>query len=95
MSLHFMKKIHGAKKVTIDLSVFYSIYRKHLKILYHTLKNFFSKYQIGFRKGFNLKTCLEVIIEKLRNYLDDGVEYAASLTDLSKAFGCLSLELIF
>ena len=54
----------------------------------------FSKYQTGFRNGFNPETCLEVMIEKLWKSPDEGGEYAALLTDLFKAFDCLSHDLL-
>ena len=57
-------------------------------------QNIFSKYQTGFRKGFNPQSCLVAMIEKFKKSLDQGGEYAALLTDLSKAFDCLPHDLI-
>ena len=77
---------------------FVSVLHNLLKIFENVAPYFekiFSKYQTGFWKGFNPKTCLEAIIEKFRKSFDDGLEYAALLTDLSKAFGCLPHDLIF
>ena len=54
-------------------------------------ENIFSKYQTGFRKGFNPQSSLLTMIEKSR---DQGGEYSALLTDLSKAFDCLPHDLI-
>ena len=53
----------------------------------------FSKYQIGFRKGFSPQSCLVAMIEKFEKLLDQGSEYAALLMDLSKAFDCLPHDL--
>ena len=53
-----------------------------------------SKYQCGFRKGFSAQHCLLAILEKWKNVVDKGKVFGALLTDLSKAFDCLSLELI-
>ena len=53
------------------------------------LKNFFSKYQIGFRKDFSTQSCLMAMTEKFEKSLDQEGEYAALLMDLSKAFDCL------
>ena len=54
-------------------------------------ENILSKYQTGFRKGFSPQSCLVAIIQKS---LDQAGEYAALLTDLSKAFDCLPHDLI-
>ena len=57
-------------------------------------ENIFSKYKTGFRKGFSPQSCLVAMIEKIKKSLDRGGEYAALLTDLSKAFNCLPHDLI-
>ena len=57
-------------------------------------ENIFSKYQTGFRKSFSRQSCLVAMIEKFKRSLDQGGEYAALLTDLSKAFDCLPHDLI-
>ena len=57
-------------------------------------ENIFSKYQTGFRRGFNPQSCLVAMIEKFKKSLDQGGEYAALLTDLSRAFDCLPHNLI-
>ena len=56
--------------------------------------NFFSKYQCGFRKGFNAQHCLILMIEKWCQSLDSGEQAAAVSTDLSKAFDCIDHELL-
>ena len=53
-----------------------------------------SKYQCGFRKGCNAQHCLLVMIEKRKKAVDNGNVFGALLTDLSKAFDCLSHDLI-
>ena len=67
-------------------------------ILYKQISEFFnkifSKYQTGFRKGFNAQTCLVAMLDKFRKCLDNRGEYAALLTDLSKAFDCLPHDLL-
>ena len=49
----------------------------------------YSKYQTGFRKGFNPQSCLVAMIEKFKKPLDQVGQYTTLLEDLSKAFDCL------
>ena len=53
------------------------------------LSKLLSKFQCGFRKGFNAQHCLLVMIEKWSKTLDKGGETGAVLTDVSKAFDCI------
>ena len=73
------------------------ISKKFEKLLCKQIKIFIdpllSKYQYGFGKGFSaLVHCLLVMLEKWKNAVDKGK--GALLTNLSKAFDCLSHELI-
>ena len=49
-----------------------------------------SKYQCGFRKGYSIQQCLLAMLEKWRSAVDDKKTFGVLLTDLSKAFDCLS-----
>ena len=53
-----------------------------------------SKQQCGFRKGYSIHYCLLVMLEKWKNAVDEGKCFGALLTDLRKAFDCLSHELL-
>ena len=53
-----------------------------------------SKFQCGFRKNFSAQHCLMLILEKWKASLDNGDVFGALLTDLSKAFDCISHELL-
>ena len=53
-----------------------------------------SKQQDGFRKGFNAQHSLLKLLEKWRQSLDQGFVFGVLLTDLTKAFDCLSHELL-
>ena len=61
--------------------------------MYPYLNQIFSKYQCGFRKGYNAQHCLMAMIEKWREFLDVRVHGGALPTDLSKAFNCIDHEL--
>ena len=53
-----------------------------------------SKFQCVFRKGYGAQDCLLAILEHWISAVDKGKVFGALLTDLSKAFDCLSHELI-
>ena len=54
----------------------------------------FSKSQCGFRKDYGTRDCFLVMLEHWKSVVDKGKVFGALLTDLSKAFDCLSHELI-
>ena len=56
--------------------------------------NLLSKYQCGFRKGFNAQHYLVSMIEKWKESVDSGGTFGALMTDLSKAFDSLHHELL-
>ena len=56
--------------------------------------NVLSKYQCAFRKGFNAQHCLIKLLEQWKKITDQGLVFGALLTDFSKAFDCLSHELL-
>ena len=53
-----------------------------------------SRYQCGFRKGYDPQHCLLAMIDKWKITVDNGNVFGALLTDLSKAFDCLPHGLI-
>ena len=81
-----------------SISVLRNLSKIFENVLYDQISSFFenifSKYQTGFRKGFSPQSCLVAKIEKFKKSLDQGGEYAALLTDLSKVFDCLPHDLI-
>ena len=56
--------------------------------------NILSKYQCGFRKGFNAQHCLVSMIKKWKESVNNDRAFSALMTDLSKAFDCLHHELL-
>ena len=57
-------------------------------------KDIFSKQQRGFRKSDSTQQWLVTLLEKWKNAVDKGNMFRVLLTDLSKAFDCLKLELL-
>ena len=53
-----------------------------------------SKSQCGFKKGFSAQHCVSTILEKWESTADDKRNFGALFTDLSKAFNCLSHDLL-
>ena len=62
--------------------------------MYPYFDTLFSKFQCGFRKGFNVQHFLLAMIEKERKTVDKVGETGAVLTDLSKAFDCIDHNLL-
>ena len=62
--------------------------------MYVYFNSIFSKYLCGFRKGHSTQHCLLFMLETLKNTLDKGQKTGILLTDLSKAFDCISHELL-
>ena len=55
---------------------------------------FLSKYQCRFRKGFIAQHCLLAMLEKWKKSADTNKVFFALLIDLSKAFDCLTHDLV-
>ena len=93
-----IKKHQGLKKLTIDQLVYYRTSQKFLKDAcidkFQNILKLLSKFQCGFRKGYSTQDCLLGMVENCKKALDQGNEYGALLTDLSKAFDCLPHDLI-
>ena len=71
------------------------VYEKLLHPQIYTFFNdIFSKFLCGYRKGHGTQHCLLYMLEKLKSFLDKGLHTGILLTDLSKAFDCISHELL-
>ena len=90
----YKKKSKNSKDNYRPISILSNISKIYERCLYDQIQNFFenilSKYKCGFRKGYNAQHCLITLIEKWKKSVDNG----ALMTDLSKAFDCLSHELL-
>ena len=53
-----------------------------------------SKFQCGFRKGYNAQQCLLFLIETCRKTIDKKGFAGILMTDLSKAFDCIDHDLL-
>ena len=68
--------------------------RSMLRQMSKFFDDIFSKYQYGFRKGFNTKQCLLALLDKWKRSMDRGKVFDTLLTDLSKAFDCLNHDVL-
>ena len=91
-------KSKNSKDSYRPVSILSSISKIYERCLYDQIQVFFesilSKYQCGFRRGYNAQHCLITLIEKWKKSVDNGGAFGALFTDLSKAFDCLSHELL-
>ena len=82
-------------KLITDLPNLSKIYGK---LIYNQLYDYFDKIllpsQCGFRKGYSFQYCLLAMLENFKKSVDDGNEFGALLTDLSKAFDCIDYKLL-
>ena len=62
--------------------------------VYNFFDQILSKYQCGFRQGYNTQHCLLVMVEKWKEALDKGGIGGALLMDLSKPFDCIKHDLL-
>ena len=81
---------------TSILPVFSKIFERFLsRQLSEFFDNILSKFQCGFRKGYETQLCLLQMLEIRKGATDNNNALDALLTDLSKAFDCLSHHLLF
>ena len=58
------------------------------------MEPFFSKQRCGFCKGYSTQYCFLSMLKKWKLAVDKGKYFGALLTDLSKAFDCISQEFV-
>ena len=81
------------------VSILSNIIKLYERIMFKQMSEYFeiyflSKYQCGFRKDFSVHHCLVSMLEKWKSATDNKKLFGALLTDLSKAFDCLSHDLL-
>ena len=81
-----------------SVSILSKLSKFYERCLYDQIEVFFdsivSKCQRGFWRGYNAQHCLITVIEKWKKSVDNGGAFGTLFTDLSKAFDCLSHELL-
>ena len=94
----YKNKSKNSKDNYRPVSILSNISKIYERCLYDQIQVFFesilSKYQCGFRRGYNAQHCVMTLIEKWKKSADNGGAFSALFTDLSKAFDCLSHELL-
>ena len=94
----YKKKSKASKDNYRPVSILSNISKVYERCIYDQIQTYFdkilSKYQCGFRKGYNSQHCLIALIEKWKKSVDNGGAFGALLTDLSKAFDCVTHELL-
>ena len=94
----YKKKSKASKDNYRPVYVLSNISKVYERCIYDQIQTYFvkilSKYQYRFCKGYNSQHCLIALIEKWKKSVDNGGAFGALLTDLSKAFDCISHELL-
>ena len=80
----FKKKPKTSKDNYRPISILPNISKLYERCLYNQMQTYFdnlsSKYQCGFRKGFNAQHCLVSMIEKWKESVDIGGAFGALMT---------------
>ena len=92
------KKQKSDKTNYRPVSILPNLSKIYEKLIYNQLYDYFDKIllpsQCGFRKGYSFQHCLLAMLENFKKSVDDGNEFGALLTDLSKAFDCIDYKLL-
>ena len=80
------------------ISILPTLSKVYKKLLYHQINKYFndifSQYLCGFRKGQSIQPCLLYMLEALKKAFDKRLFSGILLRDLSKAFDCISHDLL-
>ena len=88
-------RVHKKNKTIIDQLVFSLFFSKIFERLFSRqlleyFDNILSEFQCGFRKGYGTQHRLLLMLEIWKGATENDKAFRALLTDLSKAFDCLS-----
>ena len=93
----YKKKSKNSKDNYRPVSILSNISKIYERCIYDQIQLFLdsllSKYQCGFCKAYNAQHSLITLIEKWKKSVDNGGTFGELLTNLSKAFDCLPVEL--
>ena len=93
----YKNKSKNSKDNYRPVSILSNISKIYERCLYDQIQVFFdsilSKYQCGFQRGYNAQHCL-ITNWEMEEIVDNGWAFGTLFTDLSKAFNCLSHELL-
>ena len=95
----FKKASRNSKDNYRPVSILTNVSKIFEKLLFKQMSNdffdkFFSMYQRNFRKRFGDQHCLVLMLKQFKSFNDKQKSFGALMADLSKAFSCLSHELI-
>ena len=80
------------------VSILSNISKIYERLMFKEISEYFelilSKFQCGFRKGFSAQHCFLSMLEKWKTAVDKKKTFGALVTDLSKAFDCLSHDFV-
>ena len=92
------KRVHVRQKMIIDQLAFCQFCLNYsndwLAFAFRVFWKLLSKFQCGFRKGHGAQDCLLMMLETWKEAADNSKAFGALLTDLSKAFDCLSHDVL-
>ena len=87
ITLVHMKKEKSDKTNYRPVSILPNLSKIYKKLIYNQLYD-----QCGFRKGYSSLDCLLAMLENFKESADNGNEFGALLTNLSKAFDCIDYK---
>ena len=94
----FKKGNHNDKTNYWPVSILPSLSKIYERLIYnqinHMAENALSIFQCGFRKKYSTQHASIAMTEKARKILDKGETFGALLTDLLKAFDCMTHDLL-
>ena len=94
----YQKNSKNSKDNYRPVSILSNISKVYERCIYDQMEAYFetilSPNQRGFRKGFSAQHCSISLIEKWKKNIDNGGAFGALMTNLSKAFDCLSHQLL-